>query len=224
MRSATVPLFWDRACAGLAIENQIRFAQYSVRVGSDQDIGSNITGDRAFGVGAHRKAGDPQYGCLFLDTAAVGENHSATGDQAEEWKIAHGVYDSEAWMKLELLQPGCGAGMDREDDRDPFCNGIDRPEDRSQTVGGIHVGRSVQCEDGVLPGHQAVHQRKLAGVTDLLIQRIDHGVADEVNLLRGNALIPQILSCRGVSREEKVRNGIRAEAVDLFRHGHIARA
>ena len=55
-------------------------------------------------------------------------------------------------------------------------------------------------------------------------RRIDHGVADEVDLLGGDTFVPQILVGHGVGCEQEIRNRVRAEAVDLFRHGHVARA
>src|ERR1019366_7219107 len=47
-------------------------------------VRSDLTGDRAFRVGAHGETGDSQHGGLFLDTSAVGEDHPGVRDQAEE--------------------------------------------------------------------------------------------------------------------------------------------
>jgi hypothetical protein len=79
----------------------------------------------------------------------------------------------------------------------------------------------MQGEDGILPRRQSVRQRQLAGTTDLLAQGVDHGVTDEVDFLAGDTFVPQILVGHGVGREQKVRDGIGTEAVDLFRHGHV---
>jgi hypothetical protein len=61
----------------------------------------------------------------------------------------------------------------------------------------------------------------LAGAADLLAQSIDHSVTYEVDSLARDTLPFQILGCKRIGCEQKVRDGIGAKAVDLFRHGHI---
>src|ERR1017187_4903537 len=88
-------------------------------------------------------------------------------------------------------------------------------------VRGVHVGRAMQGEDSILPRRQAVWQRQLTGTVDLLAQSIDHGIANEIDFLASDTFVPQILLGQSIGCEQKVRNGIGAEAVDLFRHGHV---
>ena len=46
-----VPLFGNRARAGVAVQDRIRFVQDALRVGSDNYVGPDLARDRAFRVG-----------------------------------------------------------------------------------------------------------------------------------------------------------------------------
>ena len=131
---AAVPLLGDAACASVAIENRMRFLHDPLRIGSDQHVRSDLTGDRAFRVGAHGEEGYSQYGAFLLDASAVGEDHAGLRDQAEEGQIAHGGHGSYAGVHFEAIQPGRRAGVDGEDYRNTVRDGIDCPEDECQTV------------------------------------------------------------------------------------------
>ena len=116
---------------------------------------------------------------------------------------------------------GRGTWVNRKDDRNAVRDHVDCAHDRGQTLGRIHVGRPMQGKDGILPCRQAVRQREFTRAANLLAEGIDHRVTDEVDLLLDDTFIPQILVGVGVGGKKKIRNGIRAEAVDLLRHGHV---
>ncbi len=59
---------------------------------------------------------------------------------------------------------------------------------------------------------------------DVLPERIDHQVADEVNALRGDALAQQVHASAFFGDEEEVGDGVGDDAVDLFRHGAVEAA
>ena len=80
LRSVAVPLVGNSTRASLAIENRIRLLHDGLRVDSDEHVGSDLAGNRALGVGAHREAGHAQYGRLLLNTSAVRENHAGARD------------------------------------------------------------------------------------------------------------------------------------------------
>src|ERR1017187_6794640 len=67
----TVPLLGNRAGASVAVENGVRFAEDAMRIGSDQDVGSDLACDRALRVGAHGEAGHTQHSRLLLDAATL---------------------------------------------------------------------------------------------------------------------------------------------------------
>src|ERR1051326_1000309 len=66
--------------------------------------------------------------------------------------------------------------------------------------------------------------RRLARDRKILEQRIDHDVADESNTRFRNSLRPQIIV--GVDRwgEKQVRDLVRQDSIDFFRHRAIAAA
>lgn len=82
----------------------------------------------------------------------------------------------------------------------------------------------MQSEDGALFGHEAVRQRQLTSASNLLAQRIDHDVADEVDSFFGDAFVAQVLARESVCCEQQIRDRVCTQPVNLLRHGHIARA
>src|ERR1035438_916553 len=73
---AAVPLLGNGPWASVAIEDPMRFPHDPLRIGSDQDVGSDLACNRALRVGAHGEAGHTQHSRLLLDAATVRQNHA----------------------------------------------------------------------------------------------------------------------------------------------------
>src|SRR2546425_7653549 len=109
-------------------------------------------------------------------------------------------------MRFWCLQDGTGAGATVEDS---LCYGVDGTEDGGEAIRGVDVRRAIEGEDHLFAWRQAV-QREFSRVIDLLAQRVNHGVAHEVDLFGRDAFAAEVVTREGVGCEQKVRNSIRA--------------
>ena len=71
-------------------------------------------------------------------------------------------------VHFDFSQPGRGPGVDGEDNRNSVRDRVDCSHDEREAIRKVHVGRTMQREDSILPRLQAVRQRQLTGTTDLL--------------------------------------------------------
>ena len=117
--------------------------------------------------------------------------------------------------------------MNREEDGQSGFMGrtLERRERPRQALLRVDVLRSMERQEQVAARRQAKarqHVGSLLRDREVLEERIDHAVADDVNPL-GHVLPPQILSRGGGRREEQVRQLVRDDPVDLLGHRLIER-
>ena len=116
--------------------------------------------------------------------------------------------------------------MDREDHRQPPGGLGDRLQQAQQMLLAIHIGGPVQGYHEILFRLQAKLRPKgrRAQVRKLFEQGVDHGVADEKNLLLPYPGPAQIFVGGDAGGEKPVADRIGDHPVDLFRHGPVAGA
>jgi len=121
---------------------------------------------------------------------------------------------------LKILQ---SPGVRGENDGKPIGNGHYRFHKRSQCFRLIDVRGTMQSERGILPLTEALRQRMRQRAILLPDQRVDHSIADEVNLFGRDALGEKILIRWPLSREKGIGNGIGAQKIgDLENNWNLA--
>ena len=139
-------------------------------------------------------------------------------DRVDEAKIAGGL------PVAEILDPLARTRVDGEDDRDIAADFIQSLDERAQRVGIVDVRRPVQCDQRIRSIEDAIVAPHAPGFREELDQRIDHDVADAVDLFCIDAFAQEIAIPVVGGREEKVGQLIRHQAIDFLGHRAIARS
>src|SRR5690606_3148097 len=89
----------------------------------------------------------------------------------------------------------------------------------------VHVGRTVQGHYEIRTCREVklVPQRRLSEAAHVLHQRVDHSIADEEDLIVALTFSFEVFIGGATGSKEVVRDRVGYNAVDLFRHGHVAR-
>ena len=104
-------------------------------------------------------------------------------------------------------------------------NVAERFEDPAKRLGFVDVGRPVQGHKRKGIGGQAepLEHRRCARLRQVAVERVDHGVPDEVDPLPVDPLMNEVPFRLGRGREQQVAQLIGQDAVDLLRHAAIER-
>src|SRR5262249_46296045 len=84
-----IPLLRDSPGLSFALQNLGGFGADPLRVGTHQDVGPKLDGDRSFGVLTQRQARHSQSGRLLLEPPGVSEDQTRLGHQREKGQISH---------------------------------------------------------------------------------------------------------------------------------------
>ena len=201
------------------------------RIESDDAVGAVGHRNRPFRVLSERQAGNAEHGRFLLDAARVGQHQARIVEERQEVEIAKRLDDrrarAERIEKAELLQLSGASRVQRQDDRQAVRQ-LRHGLERSLGVrAGVDVARPVQRARGVFARGQRQsreHGAALAGDRAVLHQRVDHHVADEVDLLGRDAFGAQIVGGVALGGEQIVGNLVGQDAVDFFRHAAVAAA
>ena len=216
------------------MQNCVGSFQDFLRIVPDQDVGPLRAGDRPFGIGADRYAGDAEDGRFFLQAAAVGQDQPGVHVQVEKFEIAErlGTPDPldfvagiEVMRKAELFRHLPRARVNREDDRQFPGDGRQGLQQAGEDLRVVDVAGAMQSHGGITAGLQAHLGAEIEACSHLAVlhQGVDHDVADEEDLLRRHAFGFQVLVGEVVGGEQVVAEDVGAEAVDFLRHAHIPR-
>src|SRR6267142_5344993 len=116
--------------------------------------------------------------------------------------------------------------MDGKDDRELARHVLERVQEILQHRGVVDVRWAMQRDDPVaalLDAKSTMNGRAVPPGTELL-ERVDHHVADEVDLVLADPLAEEVLTSTLLRDEQKLRDRIGQQSVDLFRHGSIVTA
>jgi hypothetical protein len=129
-------------------------------------------------------------------------------------------------VESELLDHLLRAGVRRKEDRNLAGNRGERLQDPLERGAIVDVRRAVQCQGRVPAAFQAqrVNEPETSRHVAVLEERVDHHIPDEEHLVVRHTFRAQILVREVVGREQIIAEHIRAEAVDLFGHPHVARS
>src|SRR5579871_757106 len=86
----------------------------------------------------------------------------------------------------------------------------------------VDIGRAMQGQHGELAILKPLGTRESAGTLDIAQERVDHGVANEMDAVFRNSFVTEVLAGDFVGGEEQIGNGVGSQPVDLLRHGSIA--
>ncbi len=109
--------------------------------------------------------------------------------------------------------------MHREVDRQTSRPLLDCLYQRAERDGIVDIARTVQRQHDILP--VATDRPEAA---DKRMQRIDHGIADQMNLLRAHSLAQETLTSTLLCHEEQIGDRIGDYPVDLLRHAPVVAA
>ena len=190
-------------------------------------------------------AGDAEDRGLFLDAARVGEDESGMGHEVQEIEVAQG-WEGYDLLKGKIQENAAGvvdvpdqvlqgklldllerAGVDGEEDRDALGDQVEGRKDALECLFIVDIGGPVEGEEGVGGGYalaaepELVEDLGLFGPLDELHQAVDHDIAHEVDLFRGDALVLEVCVGLFAGGEEEVRDLVCEQAVYLLGHGAV---
>src|SRR2546426_154471 len=112
--------------------------------------------------------------------------------------------------------------MDGEDDRKVTRQLMERLEQIHQSTAVVDVGGAVQGENRVRPLELQSESVTYRGPLPVRLggqKRVDHDVADKMNLVRRDSFPEKIVPAALLGDEEEVRDRVAQHSVDLFGHG-----
>ena len=183
--------------------------------------------DRPFCVLAQRDARNAQHGGFLLDAARVGEHHGGLGHQPEEVEIAERFAEDDAARWVDQVAEGLSSsGMHREQQGGALgdlAQGGDQP---AEDLGIVDIRRAVQGDQAVLAWSQVEALPRGPSLCSLAVreQRVDHDVADEMDLVCPVALPLEVLHGIGRRSEEEVAHPVGDDPVDLLGHAPVSAA
>ncbi len=143
-----VPAFGLTAGLPSTVEDGPGLGDDAIRVGADHPVGALRHRDRALRVLPEGQAGDSERGGLLLQPAGVGEAELGLAGEAQEVEITQRLDGPELGHGLQAvprsLQVLPGAGVDREDHRQPLLDPIQRAQEPGEGGRVIDVGGAVE--------------------------------------------------------------------------------
>ena len=142
-------------------------------------------------------------------------------------------------LHAEFLKASSCSGMYGEDDgltRGKFCQPIQdvlkgprvinirRPMQRQERIGTHRWAVAIALAWALCSQLHFVQDGRSFGFVFECQERINHGVADKMDLVGRNSLVPQILDRALFGHKEQIGNLIGEKSVDLFGHRPIERA
>lgn len=196
------------------------------RIATDDDVGAFGDRDGPLGRLSQRQARHAEHRRLLLHTAGVGEHHPGARLQGEEVEVPGGLDQADPRRHAVGGHPLSGAGMDGEHQRQLGGELAQRAEQVTQHGVVVDVGRAVQRHQPVAAGLEVeVGQgRARFGPLDVDEQGVDHGVADEVDLVVAVALGAEVVDRVFGRGQEQVAHPVGHHPVDLLGHRPVTAA
>jgi len=196
---------------------------------SDESAGSEAEGDGSLGVVAEGEARDAEYGAFLLEATGVGEYDSCLGGEAEGVEVGERVGAEQGRLLAEEAFEagssggGAGSGVHWEDEWDSPGELEEELEQRGEYVGVVDVGGAVQGDEAVGALFEAEASVCVAesSLGEVFEEGVDHDVADETELVLGDALAAEVVDAALLGDEEQVGEGVGEEAVDLLGHSAV---
>ena len=205
---------------------------HGLHIERHQFVGAFRYRDRALRVGSYGEAGDAAVGGLFLDATTIGDHERAGGDQFLEREIVHRLahmqpsHGHEPVMQTEAFQVAQGARMHREDHGMVLGHLFDQVYQISEAILVVHRGWTMDRHKHLTTGSKLQplqHIRRLNAVFEGH-QRIDHGVAGEVDALRCDTFGEQVFRTAGLRHQKSLGDAVGKDPVDLFGHTAVTAA
>ena len=230
-----IPQLGDAATGAVgaaAFENSGELRQDSFAVGANDGVGALGDCDGSLGVVTQGQAGHAEGGGFFLDAARIGEHHLGVGLQGEKIEVADWVDNPEVSggvddrLQAKRLDASLGARVHGEQNRQIFTR---RGENAQHPLTGLWVidvfgamdgGEDVAAFDQTLSGNGT---RRPRGVK-VAEERINHGIADPMDLVGGDSLPQQVVVGIGGWGQEQVADLVGEDPIHLFGHPHVATA
>src|SRR2546427_7689382 len=193
-----------------------------------EDVRSDLQGLRTLRVLAQGDARHAEETTFLLESTGVRHHDRRFLLEDQHVQVARRVDASQGrqpggpLLEPEFLQSLRGPRVDREDDRQArFLRGLlERLQGPRQLFLDVHVLRPVEGEEHVPTTGQAQPGEDvglLFGDREVLDQRVDHAVPDDVDARR-HVLLSKVLPRGGRRREEDVRELVRDDPIQLLGH------
>src|SRR5438132_5241 len=193
-----------------------------------EDVRSDLQGLRSLRVLAQGDARHAEEAAFLLESAGVRHHDRRFLLEDQHVQVPcrvdalQGRQRGGALLEPEFLESLRGPRVDREDDRQArFVRGLlERPQGSRQPFLHVYVLRPVECEEDVPPTGQAQPGEDIGplfGDREVLDQRVDHAVPDDVDARR-HVFLAEVLPRRARRREEDVRELVRHDPVQLLGH------
>lgn len=227
-RGFAIPEGWDLAADGFCVEELVEVGPEGFDGG--EFVAAEGDGDGAFGVRAKSEAGGAEVSGFFLEAAGIGEDEPGVLGETEGIVIADGFEDGEVRVFVEggagLREHLAGARMHREDDRNAGGEFAEQFHDRVQVFRSVDVRRAMERDvDEVflfefVPGEDGAG----TGLGKIFDKRIDHDIADKLDLGGGNTFAEEVFIAVGRRGEKQVGETIGDQAIDFLGHGAVEAA
>ncbi len=129
-------------------------------------------------------------------------------------------------LQAEAFDLGFGTRVQRPGERQFFGDGSQRLQNTLKRRFFIDISRTVQRDDAVAAGCECQVFGRGRGFNrfSLQLERVDHDIADQCDLVFGDALVLQVQVAVLRRRPENIRNGIGQDAVDFLGHAAVEAA
>lgn len=192
-------------------------------IGPDDAVRPLGYGDRPLRVGAKGQARDPEDRGFLLHASGVGQNEPGVSLQRHEIEVA--AWGLEYQAGRQVARQLCRrTGMDRKDQGHVQRYLGERREDAGKRLGIVYVARPMECDQAVLCRSKPEIRDRGARSDAVKVgeQGIDHGVADEVDLISPVSLDGKVANRIGGRRQQVVTAAVDDDPVDFFGHGPVA--
>src|SRR5205807_6017416 len=196
-----------------------------------ENVRSDLQGLRTLRVLAQGDARHAEAATFLLESTGVRHHDRRFLLEDQHVQVARRVDASQGrqrsgpLLEPEFLQSLRGPRVDGEDDwHSRFVRRLpERLQGPRQRLLNVHVLRPVESEEDVPPTGQAQPGEDvglLLGDREVLDQRVDHAVPDDVDARR-HVLLSKVLPRGARRREEDVRELVRDDPIQLLGHGLV---
>ena len=204
--------------------------------------------DRALGVLAQRQARNAEVRALLLDPAGIGDHGARAANEVHELDVAEGLGEGDvrAVTRPSVTAPSVAwAGAEARARMSPNSSSFFRvlgctantsgrslrrrhelSHERLEVLPAVDVRRPVKRHDGVVAALES-HRVASAVRLDLRthhLERVDHDVADAVDLVRGHPFAREVFVRVRGRRPEDVTDRVGHQSVDFLGHAAVAAA